>query len=311
MITVSKTDNSISRIATVGMYDGVHCGHKFLINNLINEAAARGLRSAVITFRNHPLSVVCPDKNPHLLSTYEERMNLLASTGVDDCIVLDFDNEMRCMTANEFLEFLFYKYGIKVLMVGFNNRFGHNRNEGMEQYREIGKKLGMDIIGVSEFSSDDTHISSSFIRKLISEGKIVEANDALGYRYSITGTITEGKKLGRTLGFPTANLLPDCNNKLIPGTGVYAAKIHIDDNTHHNAMVNIGYRPTVDNSLHPFLSIEAHIMDFSENIYGKTVTIEFLGYIRSEQQFDSLQSLKSQLESDRNAVNMFISKYCS
>lgn len=301
--------NSLMCIAAVGMYDGVHCGHKFLIENLKKEASRRGLRSAVVTFRNHPLAVISPQSAPKLLSTFTERMNMLDATGIDDCIILDFDNMMRRLTAEDFISMLHYRYGVKVMMVGFNNRFGHNRTDGIEQYRKTAMSLDMDIIEATEFRMSSDGISSSVIRRYLSEGKTIEANEALGYCYFLSGTVIEGKKLGRTIGFPTANIFPDDCRKLIPKPGVYAAHVITDGYSRHNAMVNIGYRPTVDTANNPELSIEAHILDFSGNLYNKTVTVEFLNYMRDERRFDSIENLRIQLLDDRNDVIDFISHY--
>ncbi len=309
MNIINAADDSHRRIASVGMFDGVHCGHRYLIGNIKAEASKRRLRSAVITFRNHPLSIISPHASPLLLSTLDERLELLASTGIDDCILLDFNNPLRNMPACNFLSMLHNSYGIESMIIGFNNRFGHNRSGGIEEYRKIGQSLGIDIIIAQEFLTGNTHISSSTIRLYISEGNIKEANKALGYNYFITGTVTEGKRLGRTIGFPTANVTPTDSLKLIPKPGVYAALISVGgEGISYKAMVNIGYRPTVDNSTNPHLSIEAHIMDFSNDIYNRKITVEFLDYVRQEQPFDSLESLKKQLLIDRKNIEGIISK---
>ncbi len=308
MNIITTADNSQKRIAAVGMYDGVHCGHRYLIDNLKTEASKRGIRSAVVTFIKHPLSVIAPESAPFLLSTLDEKLKLLSSAGIDDCILMDFNDTMRNMPASDFLSMLHNSYGIDALTVGFNNRFGHNRTEGIDEYRKTGQSLGMEIIGASEFLFDNNHISSSVIRQYISGGNIKDANKALGYNYFIIGNVAEGQKLGRTIGFPTANIEPYDSSKLIPKTGVYAAFVYLKDSMRYNAMVNIGYRPTVDNSNNPHLSIEAHIMDFSGDIYNNEITVEFLDYIRQEQQFGSLETLKEQLFLDRENIKGIISR---
>ena len=219
MNIITTADNSQKRIAAVGMYDGVHCGHRYLIDNLKTEASKRGIRSAVVTFIKHPLSVIAPESAPFLLSTLDEKLKLLSSAGIDDCILMDFNDTMRNMPASDFLSMLHNSYGIDALTVGFNNRFGHNRTEGIDEYRKTGQSLGMEIIGASEFLFDNNHISSSVIRQYISGGNIKDANKALGYNYFIIGNVAEGQKLGRTIGFPTANIEPYDSSKLIPKTG--------------------------------------------------------------------------------------------
>lgn len=311
MNIIKAADNSRKRIASVGMFDGVHSGHRYLIDNIKTEASKRGLQSAVITFSKHPLSLIAPQASPLLLSTLEERLELLASTGIDDCILMGFDDSLRNMPACDFLSMLHDSYGIKTMTIGFNNRFGHNRSEGIEEYRKTGQHLGMEIIESPEYLTGNNHISSSTIRRYISDGNIREANNALGYNYSVAGTVTEGKRLGRTIGFPTANVTPDDSLKLIPKPGVYAAFVSIGEGIRHKAMVNIGYRPTVDNSTDPLLSIEAHLMDFSGDIYNSKITVEFLDYVRQEQQFNSVEALKGQLLLDRESIEDIISRYFS
>ncbi len=311
MVNIPTVEDSLQRIAVVGMFDGVHHGHRFLIDYLKSEAEKRGLRSAVVTFNNHPLSIVAPQSMPRLLSTCNERISLLNSTDIDDCIMLEFDENLRQLSAHDFLTMLHNQYGITVLIVGFNNRFGRDCVDGIEQYRIIGNKLEMEIIQAPEFTLNGSHISSSIIRQQISEGKIIEANNELGYNYFIIGTVTEGKQLGRTIDFPTANIIPNDEHKLIPHSGVYAAFVTTPDGTRHKAMLNIGYRPTVDNTTTPQLSIEVHIIDFSGDVYGKTLTVEFLNYQREECRFNSIEGLRDQLFIDRQNVLNFISQYYS
>lgn len=289
-------DTDTSRIAVVGTFDGVHRGHRFLLDFMKTEALCRKLEPTVITFENHPLSIIHPQDVPPQLTTIDERMELLSSCGVETCILLEFDENLRQLSARQFLEMISRDYGVKVLVVGFNTRFGRDCVDGFEQYEEMGKEVGVAIVKAPEFGSG---ISSSAIRKLILNKDIVSANAALGYSFSIEGVVTEGKQLGRTIGFPTANVEVYDEKKLIPATGVYVVDAHMPhlDKT-YRAMLNIGRRPTVDVADAP-ISIEAHVIDFDGDLYGKELRIEFLKFIRPEQAFDSLEALIAQLHHDR------------
>lgn len=306
MNRIVKSDTSRGRIAVVGMWDGVHSGHRFLIDYLKVEARYRSLTPSVITFDVHPLSVVRPLETPLLINTYDERMLRLENAGVDDCIILEFTDRMRRMTAREFLTMLNRKYAVKALVVGFNNRFGHDRTEGVDRYREIAREMDMEIIEAPEFKGKGSPVSSSVIRNLITDGKIEEASRLLGYDFSIRGIVTDGNKLGRTLGFPTANIDLKGETLLIPAPGVYAAWVKTPDGVDRMAMVNVGYRPTVTDE--PVrLSVEAHIIDFSGYIYGEEIEIRFISRLRNEKKFSTVEKLRSRLESDARQVRELLS----
>ncbi len=286
------------RIATIGMFDGVHCGHKFLLSNLRARSGERGLSPTVVTFRGHPAAVINPQAAPKMLLTLEERLQALEKEGVKECILLDFDSDMRNLDARGFLGLLREKYAVAALIVGFNNRFGHDRIEGLEQYMEIGNELGIEVIAGAELKKEGESISASKIRELLLRGRINEANSALGYNYFLNGSVIHGKRLGRELGFPTANILVADREKLIPGNGVYAVAIQLDDDKRkYPGMLNIGHRPTVEDDGAP-LSIEAHLLDFSREIYGKGIKIEFIGFIRAERRFSTKGELTRQLQAD-------------
>lgn len=289
-------DTDTSRIAVVGTFDGVHRGHRFLIDFMLSQATNRGLEPSVITFAQHPLSIIRPQDVPPQLTTIDERMELLSSCGVETCILLEFDENLRQLSARQFLEMISRDYGVKVLVVGFNTRFGRDCVDGFEQYEEMGREVGVAIVKAPEFGSG---ISSSAIRKLILNKDIVSANAALGYSFSIEGVVTEGKQLGRTIGFPTANIVIADDKKLIPPFGVYIVEVYMSHlGKTYRGMLNIGRRPTVDVADAP-ISIEAHVIDFDGDLYGKELRIEFLKFIRPEQAFDSLEALIAQLHHDR------------
>lgn len=297
LITDTKDIKEKNLVATIGFFDGVHAGHRSLIGELKQEAARRNMASAVITFAVHPRMVLNTDYKPALLSSYSEKIALLDATGIDYCIVLDFTYELSCLSAKDFIEKVLYKeMNVRVLLIGYDHRFGHDRKDGFEQYVSYGKACGMDVLRASCLETPGEIVSSSVIRRLISCGKVAEAADFLTYYYSITGKVVEGHKLGRTIGFPTANILPDEPLKLIPSPGVYAVRLYMD-NSYYNGMLYIGNRPTVNNGSD--VSIEVNIFDFSGDLYGKTVTVSFISRTRDDIRFESIEELKAQLEKDK------------
>lgn len=296
LLQQGNKDDASQRIAVVGTFDGVHRGHRFLLDFMLSQAQQRQLEPSVITFSQHPLTVIRPQNVPKQLTTIDERINMIQECGVESCIMLDFDDKLRCQSARQFLEMIRNDYRVKVLVIGFNTRFGCDCIDSFEEYQRLGKEVGVEVIQAPEYGSG---ICSSAIRRMIKEGAVAGANEALGYRYAITGKVVEGKQLGRTIGFPTANVEVYDEKKLIPATGVYVVDAHMPhlDKT-YRAMLNIGRRPTVDVADAP-ISIEAHVIDFDGDLYGKELRIEFLKFIRPEQAFDSLNALIDQLTLDR------------
>lgn len=285
--------------ATIGCFDGVHRGHRYLIGQVCQEAAQRGLSSALITFPVHPRQVMQSDYRPQLLSCLQQKTDLLQQQPADYCIMLPFTRELSMLSAYEFMRLLRDRYQVKVLVIGYDHRFGHNRSEGFEDYCRYGRELGMEIVHARALVEDELSISSSTIRNLLKQGEVERANHFLGYRYYLDGVVVGGYKVGRTLGFPTANLQPSCPDKLIPAEGVYAVYAYVKGRR-YAGMLNIGHRPTVDNGNN--LSIEAHILDFSDNIYNRYLRIEFMHFIRPEQKFGNLEALRAQLRNDRETV---------
>lgn len=313
MNLITKHDTSARRIAAVGMYDGVHLGHRFLIDYLGVEARSRGLVPAVVTFSRHPLTLVRPLQAPALLNTLEERVTMIGEAGARDVILLSFNDSLRHMSAEEFLRELKGKFGIEALVLGFNNRFGHDRMESMDQYRAVGEKVGVEVIPAPEYRGEASPVSSSIIRRYLSEGHPEDATRALGRPYALRGRVINGKRLGRTLGFPTANLSMPDYQALIPKTGVYAAYVTTPDGVRRKAVVNVGYRPTVDSpeasadyrhagtsasGTGSALSIEAHILDFVGYIYDEEIKVEFMKYIRPERRFADTTKLSAQVKDD-------------
>ena len=289
-------------IATIGFFDGVHIGHCHLINMLKKVARERGVESCVITFDRHPRQVVQSEWCPEMLTTLEEKTQLLEATGIDRCEVLHFDREMANQSAHDFmLHTLKEKMGVSILVTGYDNRFGHNRSEGFEDYVRYGKEIGIEVIKGEELTDGSNNVSSSSIRRMLKEGRIEDATRCLGREYQLTGTVVGGEHIGRTIGFPTANIRPDDSSKLIPANGVYAVDVwsQAGDINRERAMLNIGTRPTFNGTA---TTIEVHIPHFAGNLYGSTLSIAFLRKIREERKFDSPEALVEQLNKDLNNI---------
>lgn len=287
-------------MVTVGTFDGVHKGHHALLQQLKSEAAKVGMTPAVVTFRNHPLALIDPMRSPKRLTSEAEHASLLQDI-VNKVIVLDFDPQLRSLTAEQFLTMLRNTYNVRGLLLGFNNHLGSDHLGYGEELKKIAKSLGIKLISGSELIAENYgRICSSTIRKLIADGMLGEATHLLGHPYTLTGTVEHGKALGRKIGFPTANLSIDNPHKLLPPPGVYAGYVDID-NMRHPVMVNIGHRPTVDMPDAP-LSIEAHIIDFEGNIYNQQITLHLLERLRSEMRFPSIEALRQRLCADAQAA---------
>ncbi len=290
-------------VATIGFFDGVHKGHRYLIQQVKETAAAKGMRSALITFPVHPRKVMHADYSPELLTTFDEKIELLSQTEVDYCLTIDFTPEFSRLSAAEFMERILKKrFHVEYLIIGYDHRFGHNRSEGFDDYARYGRTLGIEVMQAKAFTESlpesaagGKPISSSLIRRLLQQSKVSEANHCLGYSYFLDGTITGGHQIGRQIGFPTANLRVDDPDKLIPADGVYAVWATVNEKR-YMGMLNIGQRPTLDNGTER--TIETHILHFHENIYGQSLRLTFVRWIRPEKKFDSLQALTEELRKD-------------
>ena len=290
--------------ATIGFFDGVHCGHQFMIDSLTTMAHAQGRQSLVITFDRHPRQVVHADYVPQLITTTDEKLQLLHATAADRIEMLHFDAQMAQLSAYEFMrQVLHEKYGVAMLLTGYDNRFGHNRAEGFADYVRYGEEMGMKVLQNTPIDIDGLRISSSLIRRLLAEGNITEANNCLGHPYSITGSVAHGFQEGRRIGFPTANIVPESAEKLVPGNGVYATRVSVEGGEWMPAMLNIGTNPTFQRQQ---TTIEAHIIGFNGDIYGRKVRVEFARKLRDEQRFESVEALQKQLETDKKEVEMLL-----
>lgn len=297
-------------VATIGFFDGVHRGHRYLIEQVREAAAARGLASSVITFPMHPRKVMQSDYHPELLTTCDEKVTLLAQTGIDSCIMLDFTPEVARLSAKEFMSILKEQYRIQALVIGHDHRFGHNRSEGFEDYVRYGKALGMEILLARaytykrEVAETEVTISSSVIRRLLQEGNVSEAAEYLGYDFFLEGTVVGGYHVGRKIGFPTANLRVDDPDKMIPADGVYAVHVFLEGKK-YGGMLSIGYRPTLDNG--PDRSIEVHIFHFNADIYSQPMRISFVCRTRPELKFNSMDELIERLHLDEAEIKGILS----
>lgn len=287
--------------ATIGFFDGVHAGHRFLINELNQVARLNHLSSVIITFDKHPRKVLHSDFQPKLLTTLSEKTNQLETTQVDSCVVLDFTQNLSQLSAYEFIKsILVEKLKVKILLIGHDHRFGHNREQGFDDYVAIGKKWGVEVMEANRFSQQaHAHVSSSEIRKALESANIEGANEMLTYSYSFSGNVIKGNQLGRNLGYPTANIIIDSKDKIIPKPGVYGVYVYVEGKR-HKGMMNIGFRPTIEFSNE--LKIEVNIFNFNQDIYNKTIKVEVEKHIRDEKRFKNLIELKEQLQKDKEII---------
>lgn len=296
-------------VAAVGGFDGVHGGHRYLVGTVTNIACQRGLDAVAVTFAQHPLKVVGNGRCPQLLTTASEKERLLRQCGMDSVVMLDFTREMSMMSAREFMaKVLRDELGVEVLVMGYDHKFGHDRDAKFDDYVKWGEELGIEVVRGDEWRGDGEpcRFSSSEARRLLLDGDVEGANRILGYEYGVDGVVVGGFRVGRTLGFPTANIEVDSDDKLIPHSGVYAVRLSVLDGVGkgvYGGMLNIGTRPTLNNG--SARSIEVHALDFSGDIYTARVRVEFLKRLRDERRFESVDELRRQLESDKVEVRRF------
>lgn len=286
------------RAVSIGTFDGVHRGHKVVVETLRRIAALRGLEPMVITFDRHPLEIIAPDRAPGRIMPIDEEITLLKSLGVE-VMVQPFTEHTRRLTAAQWLHHLNSDLYTAALVMGYDNTFGcDGRTLSPGDYVVLGEEAGIPV----EIAPEVPGVSSSAIRKAIAQGSVASAADMLGRPYSISGPVVGGKRLGRRIGFPTANVDP-AKGLVIPSPGVYAARAVMPEGEKRNAVVNIGTRPTVDDS--GVISIEAHIPDWQGDLYGSNLRLEFIGRLRDEQRFASVDELKERLAADVAAASPY------
>ncbi|MCK4661908.1 MAG: bifunctional riboflavin kinase/FAD synthetase [Bacteroidales bacterium] len=298
-------------VVTIGTFDGVHKGHKMVINRLNEISTTNNFQSVVFTFEPHPRILLNPDeKDLKLLNTTDEKITLLEEAGIDNIILFPFTREFSKLSACEFVkQILVEKLNIKYLVVGFNHQFGKNREGDYNKLVDCAKEFNFKIEKLDPLYITDIKISSTKIRKALNNGEIKLANSYLGYEYSITGKVIGGKKTGRKLGFPTANIKVYDSYKQIPRDGVYVVEVFWKEEK-HIGMLNIGIRPTID-GLNQRKSIEVHIINFNKKIYYDDLKIVFKQRLRDEQKFDGVGALKNQLMNDRIETIKIMKEICS
>ncbi len=291
-------------VLTIGAFDGVHLGHQAIIATVCGRARALGIESAVVTFDVHPALVVRPESAPLILTPLDEKLELLEGLGVDVVYLIEFDHGRAATTAEAFMHEVFLdRLGVVEIVVGSDFHFGKGREGTVQFLAEHGAELGFRVDGlelVRHEAMATEHVSSTAIRRALADGDLVEATSMLGRRYSMVGTVVEGDKRGRTIGFPTANLIFEAG-RARPGNGVYAAWATTSDGKRHMAAVNIGVRPTFHSeSEAPVL--EAHLLEFDADLYGSSLGVEFVAFLRSERKFDGIDALRDQLDVDIETV---------
>ena len=308
MITVrniSKYIEEYPTVITIGTFDGVHIGHQKILNKIINHAKTTELKSSVLTFFPHPRMVLQKDADIKLLNTIEEKVTILERLGLDVLIIHPFTKEFSRLTATAFVrDILVNTLNIKKVIIGYDHRFGRNRNANIQDLIAFGNALDFTVDEIPAQEIDDVSVSSTKIRKALEEGDISTANSYLGYEYMLTGSIVKGKGIGRQLGFPTANLSIAENYKLIPKNGAYIVKSMLNGQLVYG-MMNIGFNPTVNGTEK---SIEINFFDFDSDLYEKKIQVDILARLRDEHKFESVDALKAQLAKDKKASLDYIQK---
>ncbi len=295
-----------STVATIGMFDGVHLGHATLVGFLNQQSAALGLQSLVITFLRHPRQVLHDDSSFKLIMPLADRLQRLGELNPDLLLPLDFTPELAHMDSAQFIEMLRDRYGVAVLVAGYNHRFGHKRGETFEDYCRHGKRLGVEVVKAPEYLGEYAPVSSTIIRGLIAAGRVVDAMHCMGRPHTIAGKVVHGFHNGRGLGFPTANVGEIDPNLLLPHNGAYAVLVHVHG-LQLQGMANIGKRPTLDNG--DQLSIEVNLFDFDGDIYGADISLEFISFLRLEFKMCGIEELKHQLTLDRDNAKRILQEY--
>lgn len=297
---VIRNENTV---LTIGTFDGVHAGHKSIIERVVSKAKQRGARSVLVTFDPHPRDILNPGADGvKLLTTLEERVQILSDLGMDEMIVIPFNRDFSLLTSEEFIRDVIYReIGVSEFVIGYDHQFGRNREGTIETLKKLSGTLGFDVDVVEAHEIQSVTVSSTLVRrKLEEDGNTVLVQNFLGRPYKLRGSVIHGDKRGRKIGYPTANLKLENPRKVIPKNGVYAVDVLIDsDPTVHRGMMNIGYRPTFTHDKD--LTLEVHIIDFNGELYGKMLEIRFLKRIRDERTFNGIDEIRTQLDADRDA----------
>lgn len=284
----------------VGTFDGLHLGHRFIVEQLVDTAKIHNLKSVILTFDPHPRKVLFPERGLNLILSPEEKVEVLSTTGIDYLVVHRFDKNFASINSEDFMnKVMVGKLGMRHLVSGFNNHFGCDRMGDVEVLKQYGKRFGFEVSRLDAAMLNGISASSTSVRNALLEGDVETAASILGYSYYISGTVVHGRHIGTKIGFPTANIQPDCTDKLIPKSGVYAAEFQVDGAL-YKSVVNIGENPTVSNN--GVTTIEAYILDFKKDIYGKNVRVYLNRRIRDQKKFSDLEQLAEAINNDIAAV---------
>lgn len=304
LIELKKIQRDPNTVVTVGTFDGVHQGHRALMGAVVKKAKERNARSVVVTFDPHPREIINPGKEGiKLLTTLKERAEILEDLGIDVLMVIPFDRDFSLLSSEEFVRDVIYeRVGVSEFVIGYDHHFGRDREGTIDTIKKLGKELGFDSYVVSKQEMGEVTISSTVIRRtLAEEGDVKQAAEYLNRNYLLNGIVMHGDERGRTIGYPTANLKPEHENKVIPRNGVYAVHVRVNGDW-YGGMMNIGVRPTFGEDER---TLEVNIFDFDEEIYGETIQVRFIDRIRDEIKFDGIQELKKQLAKDkRNSLEI-------
>lgn len=305
LVMLDDATRNLNTVLTVGTFDGVHEGHKVLIKSVVERANKIDARSVIVTFDPHPRDIINPGSDGiKLLSTLSERCELLADLGIDEMIVIPFDRDFSLLSSEEFIrDIIFEKIGVREFVIGYDHQFGKDREGTIETVRSLGKELGFRANVITRQEVENQTVSSTSIRKALQEeGNVEKATKFLGRHYILHGTVVHGEKRGGTIGFPTANIHVDQTKKVVPRKGVYAVWIRVDGE-YYPAMMNIGKRPTFEGE---DLTVEVHIFEFDQDIYGKEVQTQFVKRLRDEKKFSGIDELKNQLERDKSEAEKIL-----
>ena len=294
------TENS-PKVLSLGMFDGVHLGHLSIINLLKKTAQEKQFETALLTFWPHPRKVFNPNDDIKLLNTLDEKLDLLEKAHLDVVFLKSFDENFRNLTGEEFVrQILIEKLNVKHIVIGHDHVFGKNKSGNFEVLQKLSKELNFEVEQLKAVKDGNSNISSTKIRNCLSDGNIIGANKMLGYHYSVSGKIIDGKKLGRTIGYPTANIEVD-ELKLLPKKGAYIVEVYVK-NKSYKGMLSIGTNPTVNGGK---LTVEVYILDFNEDIYGEEITVKFRDFLHEEIKFESLKKLIERLDEDKRLTENF------